>query len=424
MTTHKIRTDPIERALADLAAGRPVVVLDAADRENEGDLIMAAEFATTQSIGLFVRHGSGFVCAPMPDEVADRLGLPLMVARPQDSMGTAFTVTVDAAEGVTTGISAADRALTLRLLADSGTGREALVRPGHVLPLRANPGGVLARPGHTEACVNLLELAGLTPVGVIVELVEDDGEMRRADSCRAFADAHGLALITIEDLRAHLQARADLERHGAAPAVVARHASSRLPTADGEFVAVGYQDPHGIEHVALVLGDVSSDDTPVPVRVHSECLTGDVFGSRRCDCGPQLHAAMRRIQEHGSGVVVYLCGHEGRGIGLVAKLAAYALQENGQDTVDANLSLGLPVDSRDYAVGAAILADLGVRQVRLLTNNPAKVDGLRAHGVNVTEREGVIVTPTTDNMSYLETKRRRMGHDLPAALDLTGGGVR
>ena len=419
MSTHKIRTDPIERAVADLAAGRPVVVLDAADRENEGDLIMAAQFATTQTLGLFVRHGSGFVCAPMPDEVADRLGLPLMVARPQDSMGTAFTVTVDAAQGVTTGISAADRALTLRLLADSGTAPDQLVRPGHVLPLRANPGGVLVRPGHTEACVDLLHLSGLTPVGVIVELVEDDGEMKRADSCRAFADEHGLALITIEDLGAHLQARADLERSAPGTADVVRHSSSRLPTDDGEFVAVGYRDPRGVEHVALVLGDVSGVDVPVPVRVHSECLTGDVFGSQRCDCGPQLHAAMRRIQEAGRGVVVYLCGHEGRGIGLVAKLAAYALQEAGQDTVEANLSLGLPVDGRDYAVGAAILADLGVRQVTLLTNNPAKVDGLRGHGVNVVDREGVVVTPTMDNMTYLETKRRRMGHDLPAAL--TGG---
>ena len=421
MSTHRIRTDPIERAVADLAAGRPVVVLDAADREHEGDLIMAAQFATTHTLGLFVRYGSGFVCAPMPDDVADRLGLPLMVTRPQDSMGTAFTVTVDAAEGVSTGISAADRAHTLRLLADSGTTREALVRPGHVLPLRANSGGVLTRPGHTEACVDMLNLAGLTPVGVIVELVEDDGEMRRADSCRAFADENGLALVTIEDLRTHLQARADLERSGPAQAAVARHSSSRLPTAEGEFVAVGYRDPRGIEHVALVLGEVSADGAPVPVRVHSECLTGDVFGSQRCDCGPQLHSAMQRIQQEGRGVVVYLCGHEGRGIGLVAKLAAYALQEDGQDTVDANLSLGLPVDSRDYAVGAAILADLGVRQVRLLTNNPAKVDGLRAHGVDVVEREGVVVTPTTDNMTYLETKRRRMGHDLPSALGLTGG---
>lgn len=423
-STHRIRTDAIERAVADLAAGRPVVVLDAADRENEGDLIMAAQFATEQTIGMFVRYGSGFVCAPMPDQVADRLGLPLMVARPQDSMGTAFTVTVDAAHGVSTGISAADRAHTLQLLADpAGTGED-FVRPGHILPLRANPGGVLVRPGHTEASVDLLKLARLTPVGVIVEMVEDDGSMRRAESCRAFADEHDLALITIEDLSAHLVARAELERQGPRPAQVIRHSSARLPTDQGEFVAVGYRDLSGTEHVALVLGDVAARDEPVLVRVHSECLTGDVFGSHRCDCGPQLQAAMRRVQEVGRGVVVYLCGHEGRGIGLVAKLAAYALQEEGQDTVEANLSLGLPVDGRDYAVGAAVLADLGVRRVTLLTNNPAKVDGLSAHGVHIVGRERVVVTPTSDNMAYLETKRRRMGHDLPLAISLTEGCVR
>lgn len=409
-----VRTDSLGRALADLATGRPVVVLDAADRENEGDLVMAAQFATAESIGLFVRHGSGLLCAPMPVAHADRLGLPLMVERNEESLRTAYTVTVDAREGVHTGISAADRATTLQLLAAPMTRQIDLVRPGHVLPLRAVAGGVLARPGHTEATVDLLTLAGLTPVGVIVELVEDDGSMRRAPSCRDFCDEHGLALVTIAELAAHLR-RLGAPMRAAAPAVpggVQRVATTRMPTRAGTFTAHGYRDGTGTEHVALVLGDLAGDE-PVLTRVHSECLTGDALGSMRCDCGPQLAAAMRAVAERGRGVVVYLRGHEGRGIGLVAKLAAYALQDVGRDTVDANLDLGLPIDARDYAVAAAVLADLGVSSVELLTNNPAKVDALQRLGIRVTGQVPVLIEPQAHNVGYLRTKAERMGHRLP-----------
>lgn len=406
-----VRTDPVEVAVAEIAAGRPVVVLDAADREDEGDLVMAAEHMTPAWMAFFVRYGTGYVCAPMEQDRADRLGLPLMVARGEESMGTAFTVTVDAREGVGTGISAADRALTTRLLADDATTAADLVRPGHLAPLRARPGGVLERPGHTEAAVDLARLAGCAPVGVIVELVEDDGTMRRAPSCRALADEHDLVVVTIADLVAHLG--------GGRPPVPAdqrprleRAASTRLPTAAGEFTAHGYRDSAGVEHVALVVGDVGGR-TPVLVRVHSECLTGDVLGSRRCDCGPQLDASLQAVQRTGRGVVVYLRGHEGRGIGLVSKLQAYALQDGGRDTVDANLDLGLPVDARDYAVAAEVLADLGVGPVRLLTNNPAKVEGLRRHGVQVVGVEPLLVAATSDSEQYLRTKRERMGHHLP-----------
>lgn len=407
----EVRTDPIEVAVAEIAAGRPVVVLDAADREDEGDLVMAAEHMTPAWMAFFVRHGTGYVCAPMEESRADRLGLPLMVARGEESMGTAFTVTVDAREGVGTGISAADRARTTRLLADDATTAADLVRPGHLAPLRARAGGVLTRPGHTEAAVDLARLAGCAPVGVIVELVDDDGSMRRAPSCRALADEHDLVVVTIADLVAHLGG-------GRRPAAVEprprleRAASTRLPTAAGEFVAHGYRDAAGVEHVALVVGDLAGE-VPVLVRVHSECLTGDVLGSRRCDCGPQLEASLHAVQQAGRGAVVYLRGHEGRGIGLVAKLRAYALQDAGRDTVDANLDLGLPVDARGYEVAAAVLADLGVGSVRLLTNNPAKVEGLRRHGVRVAGTEPLLVEATADSEHYLRTKRERMGHHLP-----------
>jgi 3,4-dihydroxy 2-butanone 4-phosphate synthase/GTP cyclohydrolase II len=409
-----LRIDPIERAIADIAAGRPVVVLDAADREDEGDLVMAASAMTDQWMAMFVRHGSGFVCVPMPAGRADRLGLPLMVARGEEALGTAFTVTVDAREGVSTGISAADRCLTVRLLASPDAVETDFVRPGHVLPLRAHHDGVRARAGHTEAAVDLARLAGAGDVGVIVELVDDDGSMRRADSCRAFADEHGLALVTIADLRAHLgggTARAQ------SPDRLIRRASTRLPTSAGVFTAHGYRDASGFEHVALVVGDVTvaGGTAPVAVRVHSECLTGDVLGSLRCDCGPQLRAAMEAVQREGRGVVIHLRGHEGRGIGLTAKLAAYALQDTGRDTVEANLDLGLPVDSRDYSMAARILDDLQVESVRLLTNNPEKVHGLRHYGIEVPQRQGVVIPATSENVGYLDTKRRRLGHDLPVA---------
>ncbi|HEX5510120.1 MAG TPA: 3,4-dihydroxy-2-butanone-4-phosphate synthase [Actinomycetales bacterium] len=404
--------DPVERALEELAAGRPVVVLDAADRENEGDLIMAAEHMTEAWMAFFVRHGSGYVCVPMSEQRADALSLPLMVPRNEESMGTAFTVTVDARDGVSTGISAADRALTVRLLAGHGTGPQHLVRPGHVAPLRARDGGVLVRPGHTEAAVDLCRLAGLTPVGAIVELVRDDGEMLRGEACRRFADEHRLALVTIEALREHLSRP-----------VVRQVASTRLPTDHAVFTAHAYVDRSGTEHVALTLGDLSVNERaenaePVLVRLHSECLTGDVLGSLRCDCGPQLRLAMQLIADVGRGAVVYLRGHEGRGIGVAAKLAAYARQDEGRDTVDANLDLGLPVDARQYGAAAAILADLGVHDVRLMTNNPEKVTQLEAAGVRISERVGVLPPPHPENLRYLRTKAERMGHHLPH-VDLT-----
>ncbi|MFV0460201.1 MAG: GTP cyclohydrolase II [Actinomycetales bacterium] len=439
-----IRIDSIAEAVDQLRRGRPVVVLDSPDRENEGDLVMPAEAATTEWIALFARHGSGFICAPMPCERADALGLPLMVARNEESLQTAFTITVDAKHGVSTGISAADRAHTLRLLADPSTRPTDLVRPGHVLPLRAHPGGVQARPGHTEAAVALTRMAGRGEVGIIVELVEDDGSMKRAPSCRAFADEHGLCLVTIADLRAHLEHGSDHPRQASPQPATAtipdsHHvtnpprptrvdqqertlthvASTRLPTRSGLFTAHGYRDGMGVEHIALVAGSPDGSE-PALVRVHSECLTGDVLGSLRCDCGPQLQASLELIGHHGRGVVVYLRGHEGRGIGLASKLAAYALQDGGRDTVDANLDLGLPVDSRDYGTAAQILEDLGVQRVRLLTNNPEKVDALRRHGLTVTERVPLVVGASAENEGYLDAKRRRLGHHLPPAPELSG----
>ncbi len=405
-----VRLDTIEQALAELAAGRPVVVLDDEHRENEGDLVMAAEAATPAWVAFVVRHSSGLVCAPMEGSLLDRLEVPLMVERNTEAMGTAFTVSVDARSGVTTGISAADRASTLRLLASVGVTSADLVRPGHVFPLRARVGGVLTRPGHTEAAVDLARLAGLAPVGVIAELVEDDGSMRRAASCRAFCDEHGLALVTIAQLTAFRRAR---------DAGVRSTVTTRLPTRHGHFTAHAYVDSGGAEHVALVVGDVGGAENLL-VRVHSECLTGDVLGSMRCDCGPQLEASMAAVAAARRGVVVYLRGHEGRGIGLAAKLAAYSLQDGGADTVEANLDLGLPVDARDYGTAAGVLADLGVRSVRLLTNNPAKVEGLQAHGVAVRGRVRLPVASNPESLRYLMTKRDRMGHDLPGLADVLG----
>ncbi|GAA3729976.1 bifunctional 3,4-dihydroxy-2-butanone-4-phosphate synthase/GTP cyclohydrolase II [Streptomyces tremellae] len=398
--------DPVERAVADIAAGRPVVVVDDEDRENEGDLVVAAEKATPEIVAFMMSECRGLICAPMEGPELDRLELPQMVGENTESMRTAFTVSVDAAHahGVTTGISAADRATTLALLASGEAGPADFVRPGHVFPLRARPGGVLVRAGHTEAAVDLARLAGLRPAGAIVEIAGEDGTMLRLPQLVPFARKHGLTIISIEALIAY--------RRSAEP-VVHRAAEVRLPTAFGPFTAYGYRSAaDGVEHVALVHGDLG-DGENVLVRVHSECLTGDVFASQRCDCGPQLHASMRRVVEEGRGVVVYLRGHEGRGIGLLSKLRAYELQERGLDTLDANLELGLPADARDYAAGAQILQDLGVHSLTLMTNNPDKTDALSAHGLVVSGREPMPVTAGEHNLRYLRTKRDRMGHDLP-----------
>jgi 3,4-dihydroxy 2-butanone 4-phosphate synthase/GTP cyclohydrolase II len=412
------KLDDVERAISDIAAGRPVVVLDDADREDEGDIIFAAAKVTPELMAFTIRYTSGVICVPMPGAELDRLALPLMTAQNSERMRTAFTVSVDAASGVTTGISAADRTTTVRALLDPASGPADLLRPGHVFPLRYAEGGVLARPGHTEAAVDLARLAGLPPVGVLAEVVNDDGTMARLPDLRRFADEHGLALISIEQLIAH---RRRTEQ------TVERVADTRIPNRFGVWRAAGYRSTiDGTEHVALVLGDVASaghhagEDTGggVLVRMHSECLTGDAFGSLRCDCGTQLEAAMAMIAAEGRGVVLYLRGHEGRGIGLISKLQAYQLQDGGLDTVDANLELGLPADAREYSTGAQMLTDLGVSAIRLLTNNPAKLAGLTGFGISIVGRVPVPATPTADNLRYLLAKRDRLGHridDLPKA---------
>jgi 3,4-dihydroxy 2-butanone 4-phosphate synthase / GTP cyclohydrolase II len=391
----------IEDAVEAIKAGRPVVVVDDEDRENEGDLIFAAELATPELLAFMVRYTSGYICAPVTEEDADRLELPPMYHTNQDRRGTAYTVTVDAREGVATGISAADRAHTIALLADPATGPADLARPGHVVPLRAKTGGVLRRPGHTEAAIDLAVLAGLRPAGVLCELVNDDGTMMRVPDLERFCAEHDLVLVSIADLIAY---RRRTERQ------VERVAEARIPTEHGVFTAMGYRSEYdAAEHVALVYGEIG-DGRDVLVRVHSECLTGDVFGSLRCDCGPQLDAALARVAREGRGVVLYVRGHEGRGIGLLHKLQAYQLQDLGRDTVDANLDLGLPADARDYGTGAQILYDLGVREMRLLTNNPAKRAGLEGYGLTIVGREGLPVRAHPENVRYLRTKRDRMGH--------------
>ena len=401
--------DSIERAVADIAAGKAVVVVDDADRENEGDLVAAASKATPELVAFMVRHTSGVICVPMEGKTLDRLGLPPMTVRNEDRKQTAYTVSVDARNGVTTGISAADRAHTVRALADSATEPYELTRPGHVFPLRAVDGGVLRRTGHTEAAVDLARLAGLTPAGVISELVNDDGSMARVPELQRFAKDHGLAMISIADLVAYRR------RH---ESTIERVVEARLPTPHGEWRAIGYRSTlDGTELVALVMGDLG-DGEGVLVRAHSECLTGDVFGSLRCDCGPQLDAAMSIIGAEGRGVVLYIRGHEGRGIGLLSKLFAYRLQDAGADTIDANLELGLPADARDYGTGAQVLVDLGVKSMRLLTNNPAKRAGLEGWGLQVVGRVPLPTHATPDNLRYLMTKRDRMGHDLQLPLDV------
>ena len=407
----ELTLDPVERAISEIAAGRAVVVVDDQDRENEGDLIFAAQRSTPELVGFMIRHTSGVICVAMQAAELDRLKLPPMTMVNEDRKGTAYAVSVDARDGITTGISAADRSRTIRVLADSATEANEITRPGHVFPLRAAEGGVLRRPGHTEAAVDLARLAGLSAAGAICEVVHDDGSMMRAPALREFADEHGLAMISIADLISHIRRT---ERQ------IEQVASTRLPTIHGEFTAMGYRDTiTGTDHIALIRGEIG-DGHDVLVRVHSECLTGDVFGSQRCDCGPQLAAALGRVAHDGRGVVLYMRGHEGRGIGLLHKLRAYQLQDAGHDTVDANLELGLPADARDYGTGAQILADLGVRTMRLLTNNPAKRAGLEGYGLRIVGREPLVPDVTDDNRRYLETKRDRMGHQLPGlALDPT-----
>jgi len=393
----------IEKAVAAIARGEMVIVVDDEDRENEGDLILAAEFATPERLGFLVKHSSGVICVPLPGERLDELGLPLMVLDNTESQRTAFTISVDSRHGTSTGISAADRSATIMALIDPATTRDDLARPGHVVPLRYREGGVLQRAGHTEAAVDLARSAGLYPAGVLCEVVKDDGEMARLPELEAFAEEHGLLMISIADLIRHRRQNEKLVR---------RVAEARIPTQYGEFTCYAYESVLNQDmHLALVMGAVQGEDD-VLVRVHSECLTGDVFGSLRCDCGWQKDAAMKRIAEEGLGVVVYLTGHEGRGIGLAHKLRAYTLQEGGRDTVDANLDLGLPVDSREYGIGAQILVDLGITTMRYMTNNPAKYGGLEGFGLEMVERIPLIPVPNPENITYLRTKRERMGHKL------------
>jgi 3,4-dihydroxy 2-butanone 4-phosphate synthase / GTP cyclohydrolase II len=392
----------IDEAIAAIARGELVVVADDPARENEGDLIMAAERATPQALAFMIRHTSGVVCAAMSADRLAALQLPLMVTDNTETQRTAFTVSVDVRHGTTTGISAADRTATLRALADPTAEADDFLRPGHVFPLRACDGGVLARRGHTEAAVDLARLAGLSPCGVLSEVMNDDGTMARPKELGAFAERHGLPIIDIGDLVAH---RRRTER------LVSAVAEARLPTPHGLFSARVYRDHGGSEHVALVMGDVRGR-ADVLVRVHSECLTGDVFGSLRCDCGGQLDAALARVAAEGSGVVVYLRGQEGRGIGLAQKLHAYRLQDQGRDTVEANLDLGLPVDARTYDVGAQILSDLGVTTLRLMSNNPAKFLQLEGYSLRIVGRVPLLVTPNHENIAYLRAKQLKLGHQL------------
>jgi 3,4-dihydroxy 2-butanone 4-phosphate synthase/GTP cyclohydrolase II len=398
----------VRLAIEAVRRGEPVLVVDDVDRENEGDLVVAAQHATTERVAFLLRHTSGVLCCALTPERADELGLPLMVARGDEAMGTAFTVTVDARHGTTTGISAADRSTTLRALADRATTTADLTRPGHVFPLRAKPMGVLERSGHTEAAVDLVRLAGLAPAAVIGEVVtEDHAAMARRPELARLAERHRLVMITIDDL---VRYRRRTER------LVARESSARIPSPWGRLTCHTYRSVvTGAEHAAFVLGDPSATPGPVLCRVHSECLTGDLFGSLRCDCGEQLRAAMDAIAEQGSGVFVYVRGHEGRAIGLAAKMSAYRLQDEGLDTVDANLALGLPADARDYDDAAQILLDLGLRSVELMTNNPDKQLALLEHGLIATRRP-VAMAATPDNAAYLETKRVRLGHLLPRHL--------
>lgn len=399
----------VQQAVTALAQGRFVLVLDDSDRENEGDLVCAAEFIDPTQMAFLVHHTTGIVCAPMSAARADALRLPPMVNDNNDSHGTAFTVTVDHAS-VGTGVSAQDRTQTIRSLADPSTTPSDLRRPGHVFPLRARSGGVLERAGHTEAGVDLSTLAGLSGVAVIGEVVDDDGSMRRGDSLRRFAATHDVPMLTIADLIRH---RRGTERF------VELIGTAQMPTEFGEFRAMAYRNAlDGTEHLAMAMGDVvaaGQSTEGVLVRVHSECLTGDIVGSLRCDCGAQLEQAMQAIAGEGVGAVVYLRGHEGRGIGLGHKIRAYALQEEGLDTVDANVAQGLPVDARSYGVGAQILTDLGIQRLRLITNNPAKYGGIDGYGLTITRRVALPTAQNPHNVRYLRAKRERLHHDIPVA---------
>ena len=392
---------PIEDVIAAIARGEMIVMVDDEDRENEGDLIMAAQFATPEKIAFIVRYSSGVVVAPISGDRCDDLRLPLMVEHNTESHRTAFTISVDLIEGTTTGISAADRAATLRALANPRESFASFARPGHIFPLRAREGGVLKRAGHTEAAVDLARMAGLEPAGIICEIINDDGSMSRLPELIEFSRKHNLLLSSIAEL---IKYRRHHEK------LVTRMGQAQVPTDWGNFTCTAFKsDVDGTEHLAFSLGTVD-DGQPVLVRVHSECLTGDVFSSRRCDCGPQLHSAMSLIAEEGRGIVGYLRGHEGRGIGIGHKIRAYSLQDGGLDTVDANTELGLPVDSREYGIGAQILADMGANQLRLITNNPAKYGGIEGYGLEIIERVAINPVATEENIKYLQTKRDRMGH--------------
>ncbi len=400
----------IEKAIAAVARGEIVVVVDDEDRENEGDLIMAAEFATPEKIAFFLHHTSGYICAPVTPQRAKELDLPPMVVNNTEHMRTAFLVSIDYRHGTTTGISAHDRAATIQALVDPVTRPDDLSRPGHVLPLEAREGGVLKRAGHTEAAVDLARLAGCYPAGVLCEIVDDNKmDMARLPELERFAADQGLLLISIADLVRYRRQREKLVR---------RIAEARIPTVYGDFTCYSYESVlDGESHLAFVKGAPAGEDN-VLVRVHSECLTGDVFGSLRCDCGPQLEAAMKRVADAGMGVIVYLRGHEGRGIGIANKLRAYELQEKGFDTVDANTELGLHVDKREYGVGAQILVDLGITTMRYMTNNPAKYGGLAGYGLEIVERVPLEIVPNPENINYLRTKRERMGHFLEGLDDV------
>ena len=391
----------IREAIDAIAAGKFVVVVDDEDRENEGDLIIAAESVTAEDMAFMVKYTSGVVCCAITNERADALHLPLMVANNTEAMGTAFTISVDVAEGTSTGISASDRSLTCKALANGHVAASGFARPGHVFPLRARAGGVLKRAGHTEAAVDLATMAGLAPAGVLCEIVSDDGTMARLPELIEFAQTHGIPIISIADM---IRYRNRHER------LVERFSSARIPTIYGEFSAHIYRSSlDDVEHLAFVFGEVNKNEIPL-VRVHSECLTGDVLGSLRCDCGSQLDLAMKLVAENGSGAIIYLRGHEGRGIGLGHKMRAYALQDEGMDTVDANVALGFAPDSREYGIGAQIIADLGIQKMRILTNNPAKYGGLQGYNLEIVERVPLISDSYPENVRYLQTKEERMGH--------------
>jgi 3,4-dihydroxy 2-butanone 4-phosphate synthase/GTP cyclohydrolase II len=398
---------PIKDLIAAIGRGEMVIMVDDADRENEGDLIMAAEEATPQKVGFMLRHTSGIICLPIIGERLDELQVPMMVERNTDIRRTAFTIAIDAAVGTTTGISAADRVRTIQTVLDPASRPEDLARPGHLYPLRYEPGGVLRRTGHTEAAVDLARLAGMYPAGVLAEVMNDDGTVARLPELERFAKEHEILIGTIADLIAYRRREEKL---------VERVVDARMPTRHGTFRAVGYRSlVDDRQHVALIVGEIG-DGEAVLTRVHSECLTGDVFGSLRCDCGEQLDAAIARVAEEGRGVVLYIRGHEGRGIGLLHKLAAYRLQDDeGVDTVDANVNLGLPVDSRDYGVGAQILYDLGVRSMRLMTNNPTKRAGIEGYGLSILEQIPITVEANKENRRYLRTKADRLGHAIEVA---------